>query len=117
VIWFIGVCTNDIVLVGQLAGEKLVTNEFVGYISLASLKITGAFWQDKSIIMSTYILSGFAKFVSIGIQIGGLSILAPDSRIRLSEFGMKALLGGTMVSLVAASIVGMILGKDLNKPL
>jgi concentrative nucleoside transporter, CNT family len=110
VMWLIGVCTHDMALVGQLAGEKLVTNEFVGYISLASLKDTGAFLQDKSIIMSTYMLCGFANFASVGMQIGGLGLMAPGSRKWLSEFGMKALLGGTLVSLISAAIIGMILG-------
>ncbi|MCX6225488.1 MAG: Na+ dependent nucleoside transporter [Bacteroidia bacterium] len=108
--WLIGVCPQDMALVGQLAGEKLVTNEFVGYISLASLKDAGAFFQDKSIIMATYMLCGFANFASVGMQIGGIGLLAPGKRKWLSEFGMRALLGGTLVSLLSATIVGMIVG-------
>ena len=107
--WMTGVCGHDMVLVGQLAGEKLVTNEFVGYLSLASMKNSGAFLQDKSIIMATYMLCGFANFASVGMQIGGLGLLAPGKRIWLSEFGMRALLGGTLVSLISATIVGMFL--------
>lgn len=109
VMWMTGVCTHDMVLLGQLAGEKLVTNEFVGYLSLASLKNSGAFLEDKSIIMATYMLCGFANFASVGMQIGGIGLLAPGKRKLLSEFGMRALLGGTLVSLVSATIVGMIL--------
>lgn len=110
VMWLIGVCPQDMALVGQLAGEKLVANEFVGYISLTSLKDAGAFYQDKSIILATYMLCGFANFASVGMQIGGIGLLAPGKRKWLSEFGMKALLGGTLVSLLSATIVGMIVG-------
>lgn len=110
VMWLIGVCPQDMALVGQLAGEKLVTNEFVGYISLASLKDAGAFFQDKSVIMATYMLCGFANFASVGMQIGGIGLLAPGRRRWLSEFGMRALLGGTLVSLLSAAIVGMMIG-------
>ncbi len=110
VMWMIGICPHDLALVGQLAGEKLVTNEFVGYISLASMKDAGAFLQDKSIIMSTYMLCGFANFASVGMQIGGLGLLAPGKRKWLSEFGLRALLGGTLVSLLSATIIGMMIG-------
>lgn len=110
VMWLTGICHQDMALVGRLIGEKLVTNEFVGYISLASLKDSGAFFQDKSIIMATYMLCGFANFASVGMQIGGIGIMAPGKRKWLSGFGMKALLGGTLVSLLSATIVGIILG-------
>jgi CNT family concentrative nucleoside transporter len=110
VMWLIGVCPQDMALVGQLAGEKLVANEFVGYISLASLKDAGAFFQDRSIVMATYMLCGFANFASVGMQIGGIGLLAPGKRKWLSEFGMRALLGGTLVSLLSATMVGMIVG-------
>jgi len=110
VMWLIGVCPQDMALVGQLAGEKLVTNEFVGYISLTSMKNAGAFFQDKSIIMATYMLCGFANFASVGMQIGGIGLLAPGKRKWLSEFGMRALLGGTLASLLSATIVGMMVG-------
>jgi CNT family concentrative nucleoside transporter len=108
--WIIGVGAPDIALVGQLLGEKIIASEFVGYESLASLKAAGSFSSTKSIIMSTYMLCGFANFASIGIQIGGIGGLAPGQRILLSQFGMRALLGGTLASLMSATIVGMILG-------
>jgi CNT family concentrative nucleoside transporter len=60
--------------------------------------------------MATYMLCGFANFASIGIQIGGIGSLAPNQRKTLSEFGMKALIGGTIASLISATIAGMILG-------
>ncbi len=107
--WLIGVNSADIALVGQLLGEKIIASEFVGYETLASFKQTGQFVYDKSIIMSTYMLCGFANFASIGIQIGGIGGLAPNQRVLLSKFGFKALLGGTIASLLSATIVGMIL--------
>lgn len=108
--WAIGVNGQDITLVGQLLGEKLIASEFVGYTSLASLKEAGAFTHQKSVIMATYMLCGFANFASIGIQIGGIGGLAPNKRWFLSKYGMKALLGGTLASLLSATIIGTIIG-------
>ena len=108
--WLIGVSGSDITLVGQLLGEKIIASEFVGYESLATLKANGAFASSKSIIMATYMLCGFANFASIGIQIGGIGGLAPSQRVLLSSFGLKALIGGTIASLLSATLVGMILG-------
>ena len=108
--WLIGVSSQDIALVGQLLGEKLILTEFIGYVSLSELKATNAFADYKSIIMSTYMLAGFANFASIGIQIGGIGSLAPGKRKLLSEFGMRALLGGTLASLLSATIIGIMIG-------
>ncbi|MCF6223611.1 MAG: Na+ dependent nucleoside transporter [Flavobacteriaceae bacterium] len=111
--WIIGVAKQDMMLMGQLLGVKLVASEFVGYIQLAELKNIANlthFTYDKSIIMATYMLCGFANFASIGIQIGGIGSLAPGKRKLLSEFGMKALLGGSLASLLSATFAGMILG-------
>jgi CNT family concentrative nucleoside transporter len=96
-------------MVGRLLGEKIIMTEFIGYLSLSELKAAGLL-QPKSIIMATYMLCGFANFASIGIQIGGIGSLAPNQRVLLSKFGMRALLGGTIASLMSATIVGMILG-------
>lgn len=111
--WIIGVAKEDLALMGQLLGVKLAASEFVGYIQLAELKNPKNpihFTYDKSIIMATYMLCGFANFASIGIQIGGIGSLAPGQRKTLSEFGLKALIGGTIASLLSATIAGMILG-------
>jgi len=97
-------------LVGQLLGEKIIASEFVGYTSLAEFKSTGALSNSKSIIMATYMLCGFANFASIGIQIGGIGGLAPNKRAFLSKFGFRALLAGTLASLMSATIVGMMIG-------
>jgi CNT family concentrative nucleoside transporter len=107
--WLIGVATEDITLAGRLVGEKIIASEFVGYESLATLKASGAFTYQRSIVMATYMLCGFANFASIGIQIGGIGSLAPSKRAWLSEFGFRALLGGTLASLLSATIIGMLI--------
>ncbi|MFD0862798.1 nucleoside transporter C-terminal domain-containing protein [Sungkyunkwania multivorans] len=111
--WLIGVAKEDVMMMGQLLGIKLAASEFVGYIQLADLKNPSNpihLTYNKSIIMATYMLCGFANFASIGIQIGGIGSLAPRQRKTLSEFGMKALIGGTIASLISATIAGMIIG-------
>ncbi len=111
--WLIGVAKEDMALMGQLLGIKLAASEFIGYIQLADLKNeanTIHLTYEKSVIMATYMLCGFANFASIGIQIGGIGSLAPGQRKTLSKFGMKALLGGTIASLISATIAGMIIG-------
>ncbi|PID87841.1 MAG: Na+ dependent nucleoside transporter [Bacteroidia bacterium] len=108
--WLIGVDAADITLVGQMLGEKLIMTEFIGYMSLAKYKAAAVFADPKSIIMATYMLCGFANFASIGIQIGGIGSLVPSKRILLSQLGMRALLAGTLASLLSATIVGMIIG-------
>ena len=110
IMWLIGVCHQDVMLVGQLMGEKLIMTEFIGYIDLSKLKSIGVFTEYKSIIMSTYILCGFANIASIGIQIGGIGALAPEKRKTLSKYGVYALIAGTLTSLMSATIIGMILG-------
>jgi len=107
--WLMGVCKEDMFLVGQLLGEKTVLNEFVGYMSLGEMKNAGDFVEQKSIIIATYILCGFANFASIGIQIGGIGALAPKRRGDLSKLGVLALIGGTLASLFTAVIVGMLI--------
>ena len=102
--WLIGIAKEDIALMGQLLGIKLAASEFVGYIQLADLKNPLNLLHlkyEKSIIMATYMLCGFANFASIGIQIGGIGSLAPGQRKTLSEFGIKALIGGTIASLLS----------------
>lgn len=111
--WLIGVAKEDLMLMGQLLGIKLAASEFVGYVQLADLKNPASvvhFTYEKSVIMATYMLCGFANFASIGIQIGGIGSLAPGQRKNLSEFGLKAVLGGSLASLLSATIAGMIIG-------
>ena len=111
--WIIGVAKEDMALMGQLLGIKLAASEFIGYMQLAELKDLSNvvhLQYEKSILMATYMLCGFANFASIGIQIGGIGSLAPNQRTNLSKFGMIAVLGGTLASLLSATIAGMIIG-------
>ena len=111
--WIIGVAKEDMALMGQLLGIKLAASEFIGYMQLGELKdISNAIHlsYEKSIIMATYMLCGFANFASIGIQIGGIGSLAPNQRENLSKFGFLAVIGGTLASLLSATIAGMIIG-------
>ena len=103
----IGVCSEDALLVGQLLGEKTILNEFYAYTTLGDMKGQGRFFEQKSVIMATYVLCGFANFASIGIQIGGIGALAPTRKGLLSKLGVKALIGGTLACLYTAAIVGM----------
>ncbi|MBK8053649.1 MAG: Na+ dependent nucleoside transporter [Saprospiraceae bacterium] len=112
IMWLIGVASEDIMTMGQLLGIKLASSEFVAYAQLAELKNPANavhLVHQKSVIMATYMLCGFANFASIGIQIGGIGSLAPGQRQTLSEFGMKALLGGTIASLFSATIIGALM--------
>lgn len=111
--WLIGVASEDMTLLGQLLGVKLIASEFIGYENLAQLKDTANVVHlsyQKSVVMATYMLCGFANFASIGIQIGGIGSLAPNQRQTISEFGIKALIGGTLASLFSATMAGMLLG-------
>ena len=113
IMWLIGVAKEDITLMGQLLGIKLAASEFIGYIQLSDLKDVSNLIHlnyQKSIIIATYMLCGFANFASIGIQIGGIGALEPKQRKNLSNFGFKALIGGTLASLLSATIAGMIIG-------
>ena len=111
--WLIGIAKEDITLMGQLLGIKLVASEFIGYIQLAELKNPLEVIHlkyEKSVIMATYMLCGFANFASIGIQVGGIGSLAPGQRKTLSELGIKALIGGSIASLLSAAIAGLVIG-------
>jgi CNT family concentrative nucleoside transporter len=110
VAWIIGVPAADIVAVGQLLGEKTILNEFFAYASLSDLKNSGILTSNRSIVIATYSLCGFANFASIGIQIGGIGGLAPNQQSNLAKFGIKALIGGTIAALMTATIAGMLIG-------
>jgi len=110
VAWISGVPATDIVAVGQLLGEKTILNEFFAYASLSDLKNSGLLTSNRSIVIATYSLCGFANFASIGIQIGGIGGLAPSQQANLAKFGIKALIGGTVAALMTATIAGMLIG-------
>ena len=113
IMWLIGVASADIMPMGQLLGIKLSINEFIAYMQLAELEnpiSSVKLSYEKSVIMATYMLCGFANFSSIGIQIGGIGSLAPNQRKNLANFGIKALIGGALASLLSAAIAGMLIG-------
>lgn len=105
--WLIGVPAGDMLAIGQLLGEKTIINEFNAYITFSGMKADNVIQDPKSILIATYALSGFANFASIGIQIGGISQLAPSQRKNLTELGIKALIGGTIATFLCATMVGM----------
>jgi CNT family concentrative nucleoside transporter len=105
--WVIGVPLQDVVTVGGLIGEKVVTNEFVAYSSLNEIQDT---LTPKALLISTYALCGFANFSSIAIQLGGIGGLAPERRSDLARFGLRAVLGGTLATMMTATIAGVLTG-------
>ena len=105
VAWLIGISSSEILEVGQLIGTKLFATEFFAFADLSSLQANGL--SERSVYLATFALCGFANFMSIGIQIGGIGALAPSRRTELASLGINALIGGTMASLLSASIAGL----------
>jgi len=103
--WLLGVAWEDSMLVGQLLGVKTTLNEFFAYAELSKVK---DLLSEKSYLIVIYALCGFANFASIGIQIGGISAIAPGQRENLTELGIKALIGGTVACFMTAAIAGML---------
>ncbi len=102
----IGADGKDLLQMGQLLGTRMVANEFVAYLELGTMKEAGTL-SPKSLFLATFALCGFANFSSIGIQIGGIGALAPERRSDLAALGFRAMVGGTIASLLTASIAGM----------
>lgn len=107
VAWVIGIPTQDITVVGQLLGLKTVINEYVAYDTFRTVQASGVTLSPKSVLITAYALCGFANFASIGIQIGGISAIAPGQRKNLTELGMLALLGGTIACLMTGTVAGL----------
>ena len=103
--WLMGVATQDCQLVGQVLGERVVLNEFIGYLSLSKAK---AQIDPRSFTLATYALCGFANFSSIAIQIGGIGALAPDRRSDLARLGLRAMVAGLLACYLTATVVGVI---------
>lgn len=104
----IGVPVKDALNFGSLFGTKVVLNEFVAYIGLADLIKSGVLTQ-KGITMATFALCGFANFSSIGIQLGGISPMAPHRKKDIAALGLKAVLGGSLVTLLTATLAGVLI--------
>ena len=107
--FLMGVEWSETIKVGSLLGQKTVINEFVAYLSLADMKASGLL-SEKSILISTYALCGFANFSSIAIQIGGIGGMAPKRQSDLSKLGFRALVGATLATMMTATIAGMLMG-------
>ncbi len=104
----IGVPWENALEFGSLVGSKIVLNEFVAYFELSNLIKTKELINEKTILMATYALCGFANFSSIAIQIGGISPLAPNQKENLSKLGLRAVLGGVLATLLTATLAGIL---------
>ena len=104
--WLLGVPWKDCVTVGQVMGERIVLNEFVGYLSLSE---HAAKLDSRSFVLATYALCGFANFSSIAIQIGGIGALAPTRRADLAQLGLRAMVGGLLACYMTACVVGILI--------
>jgi CNT family concentrative nucleoside transporter len=105
--WIIGIGAGDLLSIGQLLGIKLVANEFVAYEQLGDMMQAGNVLSERSVIIATYALCGFANFSSMGIQIGGISVLAPSQRGNLSRLALLSVVGGTAACLYTGAISGI----------
>jgi CNT family concentrative nucleoside transporter len=105
--WIIGIGPGDLLSIGQLLGIKLVANAFVAYEQLGAMIEQGGVLSERSVVIATYALCGFANFSSMGIQIGGISVLAPSQRGNLSRLALLSVVGGTAACLYTGAIAGI----------
>ncbi len=104
--WIMGVEWKEANIIGMIIGKKIVLNEFVAYVNLIELKNS---ISNRSFIIATYALCGFANFSSIAIQIGGIGSLVPERRKDFAKLGLRAMLGGTLAAFMTAAIAGMLI--------
>jgi len=109
VAWIIGIESGNLLLIGQLLGEKMVLNEFIAFISLDKMVDSEILTNERAVMITTYALCGFANFGSIGIQIGGIAVLAPNQRSNLAVLAVRAMIGGMVACLMTACVAGMFL--------
>jgi CNT family concentrative nucleoside transporter len=108
--WMMGVPWRDCPLIGQVLGERIVTNEFVGYLNLSNyVKANPNALDPRSITLASYALCGFANFSSIAIQIGGIGALAPERRADLARLGLKSMIAGLLACYLFAAVVGVLI--------
>ena len=107
--WLMGIDYGQLMLAGQIIGEKTVLNEFYAYGTLANMKNSGALTDVRTQIILTYALCGFSNIASIGIQIGGIGALAPNQRSALAQLGLKALIGGSIACFMTACVASMMI--------
>ena len=106
--WTMGVPWEEAGIMGTLMGEKLVLTELIAYADLSELRNTGGI-SDRTAIIASYALCGFANFASIGIQIGGLGGIAPSRRKDFAKLALKAMFGGALASWLTATIAGILI--------
>jgi CNT family concentrative nucleoside transporter len=104
--WLMGIENSEIMMVGQLLGKKMVLTELLAYTDLAEKVAAGAI-SEKTRIVCSYALCGFANFASIGIQIGGIGGIAPQRRSDLAQMGLSAMFGGMLVTCITGTIAGI----------
>ncbi|GAB5558719.1 MAG: nucleoside transporter C-terminal domain-containing protein [Synoicihabitans sp.] len=107
--WLVGIDTGHLMVSGQLLGERMVLNEFIAFFSMNQLEADGTLTDERTRIILTYALCGFANIVSIGIQIGGIGSLAPEKRQELAKLGWRALLGGSLACFIPACIAAVLI--------
>jgi concentrative nucleoside transporter, CNT family len=108
--WLMGAPAKDCMVFGQILGERIVLNEFIGYLDLTNLvKGNPGALDPRTVTLATYALCGFANFSSIAIQIGGIGALAPSRRGDLARLGLRSMVGGLLASYLTATIAGMLI--------
>ncbi len=107
--WLMGVPAGDCAAIGQVLGQRVVLNEFIGYLSLTSPEMH---ISERSFVIASYALCGFANFSSIAIQVGGIGSLAPERRADLAKYGLRALAGGLLATYLSACVAGVIIGSQ-----
>ncbi len=103
-----GVPSADLSIAADILGQKVVINEFIAYASLGEVIKSGAI-SDRTIVILTYALCGFANFSSIGIQVGGIGSLAPNKRHEIAKLGMRSMIGGCLAAFMTATIAGILI--------
>jgi len=107
--WLMGIDAGNLMVAGQIIGEKTILNEFYAYGTLAKLKESGVLSDQRAQVILTYALCGFSNIASIGILIGGIGALAPNQRPVLAQLGLKALLGGSIACFLTACVAAMLI--------
>jgi CNT family concentrative nucleoside transporter len=112
VAWIIGIPWEDCSKAGELLGIRMVSNEFIAYDRLGQWAAgSDQAPRPRTVLIMTYALSGFANFSSIGIQLGGIGGIAPERRSELAQLGLKAMLGGTLATLMTACVAGLLIAE------
>jgi len=104
-----GIPWEEAMIVGTLLGEKIILTELIAFSHLRDIQLAGDVLSERSAIISSYALCGFANFASIGIQIGGIGGIAPGRRSDLARLGFRAMIGGTIAAMMTGAVAGVLL--------